>query len=222
MFKFFKSLTYKKSYSQCGEDVIIDFIFKHKNINSPNYLDIGANDARKLNNTYFFYATGSKGVLVEPNIAMKNSIVRYRPNDVFINCGVGIGEESLLDYYRMDWHEFNTFSKENAYATQEYYKGKNNIKDIIKLKLIPIDKILMEYFSNGLDLLSLDVEGLDFQILKSINYDLYSPKVICVETTIAGDYGGDEILDLLISKGYKLYSKTPINSIFVLETFFFT
>ena len=39
-----KSDSYKKSYSQSGEDLVINFIFNAIGITHPSYLDIGAYD----------------------------------------------------------------------------------------------------------------------------------------------------------------------------------
>ena len=70
------------------------------------------------------------------------------------------------------------------------------------------------------DLLSIDVEGLDEQILKSIDYNLVVPKVMCVETlTFSTQQGKGEkktaLIEFVKSKGYMVYSDTYINTIFV-------
>jgi FkbM family methyltransferase len=217
---FYKDTSYKKSYSQCGEDMIIDFIFAALKIKNPVYLDIGANEPKMLNNTYLFYENGH-GVLIEPNPLLIDKLKKQRPLDIHLNCGVGFNnKEETADYYEMDWHEFNTFSKEIAYETQEKYKGKNNIKNVIQLKLVGINLILEKYFLKGLDLLSIDVEGLDLEILKSINFKKCIPKVICVETRVGSHKNSSDIADYLISEGYILFSQTPINGIFVHINFF--
>ena len=70
-------------------------------------------------------------------------------------------------------------------------------------------------------MLSLDVEGLDEQILKSINYKNYSPKVICVETISFSTKGrgvkNDGMIQFLKENGYMVYADTNINTLFVLE-----
>lgn len=209
--------SYKKSYSQCGEDMIIDYVFNLLGIKSPIYFDIGANEPKKLNNTYFFYENRmGRGVLVEPNSSLISKLKKERPLDEHYNCGIGFNNvEEKADYYIMDWHEFNTFSEEIAHETQKNYKGKNNIKEVVKLQLIGINQILENHFSKGLDLLSIDVEGLDLQILKSMNFERYVPKVICVETKVGVHQNSSDISDYLVSKGYILFSQTPINGIFV-------
>jgi hypothetical protein len=214
--KFLFTRKYRKTYAQCGEDVIIDLIFEIKKIKNPNFLDIGSNDPILYNNPYFFYLNGCRGVLVEPNKIMWKTSKKYRPKDVFLNCGVATGQEKMSNYYMMDWHEFNTFSKPVAEATELFYKGRNSIKKVVPLPMISINSILEKYFPEGLDLLSLDTEGIDYDVLTSLDFSLYRPKVICVETFVLNVYQAN-IPTLLISKGYRLHSQTPINSIFVFD-----
>jgi FkbM family methyltransferase len=217
---FFKKL-YKKTYSQCGEDVIIEFLFGMMGIKQPNYLDIGANEPIKFNNTYYFFKNkGSKGVLIEPNPMLAPALKSKRTGDTLLSCGIGFNnKEEEADFYVMDWHVFNTFSKEAAYETQEIYKGRNNVKEVIRVKLIPINNVLKNYFAKGLDLLSIDVEGLDLEILSTIDFSIVTPKVICAETKVGLNNNASAIADFLATKGYRLYSQTPINGIFVHQNY---
>ena len=56
-----------RSFAQCGEDRIAAFILDTLSMPQPTYLDLGANDPCRLNNTFFFYLRGGRGVLVEPD-----------------------------------------------------------------------------------------------------------------------------------------------------------
>jgi hypothetical protein len=57
----------KKSFSQSGEDLIIDFIFNALGISRPSYIDIGAHHPYYLNNTAIFYLRGARGINIEPD-----------------------------------------------------------------------------------------------------------------------------------------------------------
>src|SRR5687768_251174 len=58
------------SFAQSGEDLIANFICHYLQIPKITYLDVGAHDPVKINNTFFFYRRGFRGVLVEPNVEM--------------------------------------------------------------------------------------------------------------------------------------------------------
>ena len=207
----------RTSYSQSGEDAIVQFIFNELNIIHPTYIDIGAHHPYNISNTASLYLSGSCGINVEPNPELYKLFLNERKRDININKGVSSKIEEL-DYYSMSDPGLNTFSKDDAeYFVEKYGK---KILDITRNKTTTIDSIIQNH-CNGIfpDFLSLDVEGLDLSLLKSIDYDKSSPIVICVETLTFSNTGNgqkiDTIINFLLSKNYILYADTNINSIFV-------
>src|SRR4051794_18414209 len=57
------------SFAQQGEDLVVDSLFGALKVAKPTYLDIGAYEPIRSNNTYLFYRQGGRGVLVEPNLS---------------------------------------------------------------------------------------------------------------------------------------------------------
>lgn len=209
-------LSRHESYSQCGEDLIVKYIFNNLGIYRPSYLDIGAHHPSYLNNTFIFYKAGSKGVNIEPDPQLFSRIKATRGRDKNLNVGVADKKE-VLDFYVMTTSTLNTFSLEEAKKAES---EKIKIDKIIQVSVIPINDVLNEYFTNiALDFLSLDVEGLDFKILQNFDFKNFRPKVICVETITYSDKRDGkktkEIEILLIEKGYFVYADTHINTIFV-------
>ena len=74
------------------------------------------------------------------------------------------------------------------------------------------------------DFLSIDIEGLDLDVLKSLDYEKYSIPVICAETCTFSETHikpkDKSIEDFMLTKGYFLYADTYVNSIFVNENWF--
>lgn len=215
----------KISYAQCGEDLIVDFLLTWVlGIKKPSYMDIGAHHPWVLNNTYLFYKRGLTGVNIEPDPILFATLSKRRPKDININKGVGFNKESkMADFYIMSSRTLNTFSKEEAERMSN--RGSIKIDGIKQIELININDVLSKYYSNrGLDFLSIDVEGLDLQILKSIDFQNYKPKVICVETIVFSEerviMKQHETIDFVLSNGYFCYADTSINSIFVRKELF--
>lgn len=213
-------------YAQSGEDLIMAHIFHKLNIRKPSYLDIGANHARYISNTYYFYLRGSSGICVEPNPALAAELKRMRPRDTVINAGVGTGEQAAADFYLFPpgADGLSTFSREEAeYWGEVGMKGVGKIRyeQVIKMPLLSVNSILEKNAAGVPDLLSLDVEGLDLEILRSLDFTRFAPKVICVETLLYDkqqkEHKHTEIIDFLTGKGYTLYADTHVNSIFVKE-----
>jgi FkbM family methyltransferase len=208
----------RTSYAQCGEDLIIEHIFNQLNIPQPSYIDIGAHHPRYLNNTYLFYLKGSRGINIEPDPDLIAKFTAMRPEDHNLNVGVGEADGEA-DFYLMTEPTLNTFIKEeaeNARKVSEHYK----VREVKKLKVRTVAGILKEFAGGRFpDLLSIDVEGLDEQILRSFNYNEQSPVVLCVETISFSPQGAAEkktgLIEFLKAQGYFVYADTYINTIFV-------
>lgn len=212
---------YKRSYSQSGEDMIVDFIFKTRNINNPTYLDIGAHHPYFLSNSAFFYKKECRGINIEPNPHLFKAFPKYRVEDINLNIGVGRANE-FLKFHIMSANTMSTFSSAEAEKLEKEYGMK--IMETIDVSVMTIDSILTKYNDGKFpDFLSLDVEGVDFDILKSIDYQVSYPKVICVETISYSETGEGEkdtkIRTFLEGKGYMVFADTYINTIFVRKDF---
>lgn len=205
------------SYSQCGEDMIARFVFDALKIAQPSYLDIGAHHPTYLNNTYAFYEAGARGVNIEPDPDLFARFPKERPRDT--NLNIGIGESAgQLTFHVMSARTLNTFSAEEARAATE--KGRATIERTLQLPVRPVGDVLAEQFPQAApDFLSLDVEGLDLEILKAWDFSRWRPKLACVETIVyAGGRGGgqrDDIAAHLQDCGYFAYAHTHVNTLFV-------
>lgn len=208
----------KISYSQKGEDLIVDFVFKVLKIEKPTYLDIGTNHPIKINNTYLFYKKGSRGVCVEPNPRLCKLIKKKRARDICLNAGISSEQKDITNYYMMSSDVLNTFSKKEA---DELIKTTNQtILNVVKIPLIPVEKVINKYFDGKTpNFISLDTEGYDLKILKSINFEKFRPEIICVETLTYTENNTEEketeIIDFMAKKDYYAHANTYINTIFV-------
>jgi FkbM family methyltransferase len=214
------------SYSQSGEDLLINFIFNQLSIKKPTYLDLGAHNHKYLSNTYFFYKRGSSGINVEADPKLISDFSKYRKRDVNLNVGVcPEGGGGHANFYLMSESTMNTFCEKTALRLDK----ETNIK-IQKLKrvpVLPISEILSKHSSNKFpDLLSVDIEGLDSLVVESIQkYSLDDrPVVICIETIEYAEKTVPKkklsIAEDIKSLGYFHYADTWINSIFVRNDLF--
>ena len=208
--------SYQISYSQCGEDLIIRFIFNCLGIEKPSYIDIGSHNPEYINNTAIFYINGSRGINIEPDPTLFQKFENKRKHDINLNIGIG-NEVGKMDFYLMSNPTLNTFSKNEANKCAEmgYF-----VTSVEKVKVDTLSNTVQTYWSGQFpDFLSLDVEGLDETILRSINYDENFPIVICVETISFSENGNGiknkSIVEFLEDRGYIVYADTYINTIFV-------
>ena len=194
------------SFSQYNEDILIDSIFNNKR--KGFYVDIGANDPDIFNNTKRFYEKGWHGINIEPNPLLYNKLREKRNND--INLNMGIGPQNIeLDFYQMSEDTLSSFSKEILRKNQKMFGAK--VIDVRKIKVVPLAEIFDKYVKeNIIDFISLDVEGLELEVLRSNNWERYKPRLVLVEIF----YNKDLIEEYLKSIGYTLIFFNGTNGLF--------
>ena len=209
----------RESHSQQGEDLVLESICDFLKITHPSYLDVGAADPIQDNNTYLFYQKGCRGVLVEPNPSFCRRLEAERPGDKVLNIGVGVSDQNEADYYMIggrDGKYLNSFSRKQVDDIVARSDGLRFIEKTIKMPLVNINKIMEERFHGAPSLLCIDTEGLDLDILRTLDFTRFRPAIVCVETLRIGTLRCDtDILDLMQANDYVARGGTFANTIFV-------
>lgn len=210
----------KKTYSQSGEDSIIMYIMAMKGIplSECSYLDLGANHPKIMSNTYFFYEQGARGVLVEANPKLVTELKNERSGDVVLNKCISGKSGEKLDFNILN---LDGLSKAGDVSDILLENPDARIEKTVQLETVSVNDIIEEYFSGKAPLiLNLDIEGLEKQILDSINFEKYRPMIMIIEMIpyskkLVTGQKDTELLEYVKSKGYDEYAFTGINSIFI-------
>ena len=165
--------------SDTAEYNVIRTVFDVLQIENPSYIDAGACHPHLSSNTMPFYQKGSRGVNIEANVLLKSEFEKYRPED--INLFVGLAkEQGEMILYRANNPFLNTLSKDATKWHIEHHNAKYLSKEVIKVTTL--NDIVNEY-CNGqfLDFLDIDIEGLDEEVLRSVDFSNSSPLLINTE-----------------------------------------
>ena len=204
------------SFAQCGEDLIIAYVARILGISEVRYLDIGAHHPMYLSNTYFFYRQGMRGVCVEPDVSLLPPFRKHRPHDTLLNVGIG-PKAGVSEFFVMSTPTLNTFSRAEAERYCSY--GNQRIERVEQVPIRRVDEILHDHFPVQPQLVSLDVEGLDFDILRGFDFARVRPEIFCVETLTYTEDGSerklDEIVEFMTAQEYFPYADTYVNTVFV-------
>ncbi len=212
--KKFEKMSFE-SYSQDGEDMIIRSFYETNPDYKGFYIDIGAYHPFRFSNTMFFYKSGWRGINIEPSPNAIELFHKYRPEDINLNMGIS-DETSNLTFYCFNEPALNSFSKQLSYERNN--KNGYFINNEISVDVFPLSDVLNKYLgqNQAIDFINIDVEGLDINVLRSNDWNKYSPKYLLVES-ISDNIENilqEEIYKFLKEKNYQLISKTLRTLIF--------
>ena len=160
-YRFLKRNT--KSFSQFGEDLfILDFF---KNQKKGIYVDLGAFHPMRLSNTYLLFKKGWSGTNVDLNPITIDLFNLARKNDYNICCLLAGKENLLKDVYFEDWSAANSIT------------SNENLSEKKQMKTRTFESLIYKDF----DFLNIDLEGHDYEILQTIDFKKFNPKLICIE-----------------------------------------
>jgi FkbM family methyltransferase len=205
----------KVSYSGAGEDLIVLAWLTRSGADPSTlrYLDVGAADPVELSNTYLLWTYGARGVLVEPDPEQAEKL-KTRTGDIVLNVGAAFDESVSATLVRFETRFFNTMLAERAAVTErqsQSWDAPQAIVDKIEVPLVSINRIIEAHFGGAApDFLSIDAEGIDFAILRSLDLSRFNPSVICIEACTSLE----EFESLLSPHHYHLIAHTPDNFIF--------
>lgn len=192
-------------YSQFGQDKwILEKFFPGKD--NGTFVDIGANDGITFSNTYLLEQKGWKGIAVEPNPSVYKKLVNIRKCITIQGC---IAPERAIKRFRV----ITGYSEMLSGLVEEYTpKHTKRIEreiishggkyEDIEVNCYNLGDILDNYGINRVDYLSIDVEGAEYEILRSIDFNRIYISVIGVENT----YRNWRIPHLLEKEGFKFQS----------------
>ncbi len=213
----YMNIYFHLSYSQEGEDMILRRIFGKQQ--TGFYIDVGAHHPKRFSNTYFFYKKGWKGINIDAMPGSMKIFKKIRKRDINVEKPIA-GKKQTLTYYAFNDPALNGFSKQlsNSRIGKKYF-----IKYTKKMRTFTLEDILDRHLpaNQKIDFLSIDVEGLDFDVLKSNNFTKHSPKIIIIEMLFNNleEIINNNIYKFLNSKNYSFYAKT-VNSVFFIHNEF--
>ena len=212
--KMFEKMSFH-SYSQDGEDMIIRSFFEEKYEYKGFYVDVGAYHPYRFSNTMHFYNTGWTGINIEAAPDSADLFKKYRSRDINLNVGIADAEDEMI-FYCFNEPALNSFSKE--LSMERNNKNGYFITAEIPIKVYPLKEVLSKHLPVGqkIDFMSIDCEGLDLQVLKSNDWQKFSPTYLLVEAISDNleDVISDPIYRYVSALNYKLIAKTLRTLIF--------
>ncbi len=207
-------------YGQCGEDLIVRALLEAKalrdgiDLTQQKYLEIGGNHPFATSNTYLLNRDlGMTGVIVEANPELIGDLERGRPADIIVHGAV---QEDAVETVKLSVSNKSELSSIDRRFVLQWQNGEIGEAKRIDVPALRINDVLWQYL-DGDDLLymSLDVEGIDLDVLQDFDFDLYRPWLVQAEPSDHHLPGNtDRIIEHMLTVGYEPVAKTAVNLIF--------
>jgi len=200
-----------QNYSQSNQDL---YVYENYFKNKPRgvFVDIGAHDGKTLSNTLFYENLGWEGICIEPLPSIYKKLILTR------KCKCVCGAISDKDTDTVEFNAIEGYAEMLSGIADNYdprhservtrelvsYGGS---KSTIKVPNFKFNE-LIDY--THIDFLSVDTEGNELNILKTIDFNKYVIDVITVENNFAESH----LADFLCPLGYELVTRLEADFLF--------
>ena len=207
------------SYAQNGEDIILNRVFMGKK--NGFYIDVGAGKPNDDSVTKVFYDLGWRGINIEPHPENFHLLDKERKRDINLNIGIANKNDTRPFYLLKTNNSWGLSSFDElciqGLSVEDY--------DKISIKTKRLTNVIDDFADNRIiDFLKIDVEGYEYEVLSSINFEKYKPRIVVIESVLPGSNKPNRKPWInLVEKYYVHGLFDGLNDYFVLpnETFLF-
>jgi FkbM family methyltransferase len=197
-------------YSQFNQD---KFLYENyfKNKTNGFFLDIGAHDGITGNNTFLFEKLGWSGICIEPIPSVFEKLKNNR-NCILIESALceTSGEDDFLvleGYTEMLSGLIRNYDARHISRIEHELISMGGRKEVIRCKTITMDELNLPPV---IDYVSLDVEGSELNILKTIDFNKYQINFMSIEN----NYHDINITNIMLENNFKIVSNLGCDTIF--------
>jgi FkbM family methyltransferase len=196
------------SYAQNREDLILAGFFEQGY--HGFYVDVGANDPEVDSVTKIFYQNGWTGLNIEPIKSHFKALQKQRKKDLNENIGIAT-KKGTLKLREYTGSGLSTFSETMKREHQENPTGFTESYLDYEVPVEPLKAVFTRHNLTKIDFMKVDVEGYEYDVLASNDWDKYRPKVLCIEA----NHIDKDWRPLLVEAGYRLEFFDSLNEYYV-------
>jgi FkbM family methyltransferase len=203
------------SFAQNGEDVVLWRALG--GIERGRYIDVGAHHPRTDSVTRAFYDRGWRGITIEPVPALAELLRQERPGDLVIEAAITAAPGTSATLHEVPDTGLSTLV--DAIGEAHRIDGRQ-IRDI-SVPTRTLNAVLDEAGWAGGDIhfLSIDVEGSEAEVLRSIDLGKWRPWILVIESTAPNStrttHGDWE--DMVCDSGYRFCLFDGLSRFYVAE-----
>jgi FkbM family methyltransferase len=202
--------SYPNSFSQRSQDLFALWANSRPEAHKTDQkycIEFGAADGRFISNTYLLSLEHKyKALLIEPEPSYFKRLKKNRPNDYCINAVVR--EEGIEHTDKVTLVKSGLLSHRKGLVSsneiQEYIK--NTRTGELKVNVVDLNTAIEENFGPNakiINYISIDTEGSELEILKTIRFDKYKFNALTIECEGHHKEREEKIIQFLSEMGYQ-------------------
>jgi len=192
---------------QAAEQRLVQLFFEE--VREGYFVEVGASDPVQYSQTWHLEQRGWRGVLIEPIAELCESLRRNRPRSIIVQAACGAPEQrGQVEFYVAEGFRRSTLKRSDLSADVSFVRT-----DIVKLRTL--DDILEEIDPPNIHLVSIDVEGLEPEVLRGFSLQKYRPRLLLVEDHLYGLRTHRKTQLYLMQRNYRLVKRTTLNNWYV-------
>jgi len=149
-------------------------------------VELGAHDGKYLSNTWLLEQRGWKVLCIEPNPRFHESLSANR--ELVLRCACDSeprARATINEHQGTHGYTLSSLCDQSGWISSE-------------TTVLTLDQCLMITGFDGLDALSLDVDGIELDILRGLDWDRWRPKALVLECS------GGVLLETVLAHGYQI------------------
>lgn len=203
-------------YAQWGEDVVLEQFLAGLKPQDGCYIDVGCFHPKKYSNTWRLYRAGWRGINVDVDRVKLDVFELVRPQDENVCCAIGDapGEATLYSF-----GHYSVLSTLDPKKAAEYRDlGYPCVERPVRVRTLTDVYTSSRFTRRPIALLSVDVEGHEEWVLRSLDFARHRPRLILCEfhvPTLARMQEDAKYRLLAGELGYELVNWTGLTAFFI-------
>ncbi len=215
-FSALRRIIYNKDlyFSQYGQDKYILDYFDNKK--EGFFIDIGAYNGVTFSNTLRMENLGWKGICIEPNPDMFKKVCRTRKCAKY-NVALDT-ENTKKEFTKITGYCAVLSGIKEEYCEKHIERIKKELEEVggtmdtVDVKTMTFDTLMADFKDvSVIDYISIDTEGNEFKILKTIDFKKYDIKTVSVEN----NYSDPKLQEFMENAGYYCATKLGCDEIYI-------
>lgn len=177
------------------------------------FIELGGLDGVQYSNSWVLeHVLGWRGMLIEPSPSNFRNLEQNRPNVIGVNAAVCSNVSQVHFFSRPERQDMNTiveFASAEFWAAAHPMVDRNDPAVLAKMPTItclPLQLILQFFHIRNVDLLSLDVEGAEFEVVKTLDFKRLNIKHVVIEATGLNGPKDEQVRQYMLASGYTLHA----------------